>query len=115
MAKRVVTVFVDDLDKTESDDVATVPFSFDGVSYEIDLAGGNRDKLAAALAPYIEAGRSVGGRRRTAKPSTAGRGPARPDRAQTQAIREWARANGHDVSDRGRISEEVRAAFQAAH
>lgn len=34
---------------------------------------------------------------------------------QLTAVREWARANGHDVSDRGRIKAEVFEAFEAAH
>ena len=43
-------------------------------------------------------------------------GPATaPDREQTAAIREWARANGHEVSERGRLSASVLAAFEAAH
>jgi hypothetical protein len=37
------------------------------------------------------------------------------DREQTAAIRAWARQNGHQVSDRGRISKTVVDAFQAAH
>ena len=31
------------------------------------------------------------------------------------AVREWARANGHTVSDRGRISADVQAAYDKAH
>ncbi|WP_437440971.1 Lsr2 family DNA-binding protein [Rathayibacter oskolensis] len=30
-------------------------------------------------------------------------------------MREWANANGHQVSDRGRIPAEVQAAYQAAN
>ncbi|WXF91339.1 histone-like nucleoid-structuring protein Lsr2 [Curtobacterium flaccumfaciens pv. flaccumfaciens] len=30
-------------------------------------------------------------------------------------IREWANANGHEVSSRGRISQAVRDAYDAAH
>ena len=30
-------------------------------------------------------------------------------------VREWARANGHEVSDRGRISKSVMQAYQAAN
>ena len=41
--------------------------------------------------------------------------PARSSRDQTAAIREWARANGHEVSDRGRISKSVMQAYQTAN
>lgn len=30
-------------------------------------------------------------------------------------LREWARANGHEVSDRGRVPKEIREAFEAAN
>jgi hypothetical protein len=34
---------------------------------------------------------------------------------QSRAIREWAKANGHDLADRGRIKAKVITAFEAAH
>jgi histone H3/H4 len=39
----------------------------------------------------------------------------RQSRDQTAAIRRWAREAGHTVSDRGRISATVTAAFQEAN
>jgi hypothetical protein len=43
------------------------------------------------------------------------RRPQPLDREQTAAIRAWARQNGHQVSERGRISKTVVDAFEAAH
>jgi len=51
-----------------------------------------------------------------ARPKTATRnGTMAAGRERTRAIREWARANGHTVSERGRIAEAVVAAYDAAN
>lgn len=118
MAQRTIVELVDDLDGTTSDDIETVSFALDGVSYEIDLGGDNAAKLRDALAEFVESGRKTGGRVKRRTTPTAGRaagtGSTR-SREQTQAIREWAKKNGHDVSDRGRIPASVIDAFEAAH
>ena len=108
MARKVSVVTTDDLDG--SPDAETVSFGLDGVSYEIDLAAANKTRLAAAVAPYMAAGRKVGrGRRGRVHQSAAG---GRVDRA---AVRAWAREAGLAVSDRGRISTEVMGQYEAAH
>lgn len=110
MAARTVVHLIDDVDGGKADE--TVTFSLDGVEYAIDLSHGNADGLRQALAEFVQAGRRVG---RSGK--SAGRTQVRPggDRAQNQAIREWARRNGHQVSERGRIPAELIAQFQAAN
>jgi hypothetical protein len=120
MATMTTVTLVDDLDGSEASE--SVSFALDGASYEIDLSDGNADKLRNALAGYVASARRVDGGRRgpgrpkAAKPAKAGRGPrTAPDREQTAAIREWARANGHEVSERGRLSASVLAAFEEAH
>ncbi|MDX8037261.1 histone-like nucleoid-structuring protein Lsr2 [Lentzea sp. BCCO 10_0856] len=37
------------------------------------------------------------------------------DKAEAQRIRDWARAEGHQISDRGRIPQNLVAQFQEAH
>ena len=119
MAQQVNVKFVDDLDG--SDAAATVSFGLDGRVYEIDLSDDNAARLRDSLASFIAAARKSGGSTTTgsrrAQKMTASSGP-RPqtlDREQTAAIRAWARQNGHQISDRGRISKTVVDAFQAAH
>jgi hypothetical protein len=114
MAQKVTVELVDDLDGTASDDITTVSFALDGVSYEIDLNDDNAGKLRDAFADVIASGRRVGGR---VKRSNVAPSAARPtvDREQTKAIREWARQNGFELSDRGRIPSNVIEAFEAAH
>jgi hypothetical protein len=109
MAQRVNIVLEDDIDGSDADE--TVTFALDGVSYEIDLNGENAAKLRDALAPYVGHARRAAGRRAGGRTST-GRGSAKRDLAD---VREWARSYGHKVSERGRISAEVQAAYDKAH
>jgi hypothetical protein len=118
MAQQVSVKFVDDLDG--SDAAGTVTFGLDGRAYEIDLSDDNAAKLRESLASFIAAARKGGGSgasgRRAQKMTThAGPRPQPLDREQTAAIRAWARQNGHQVSERGRIPKTVVEAFQAAH
>lgn len=114
MAKKVQVLLVDDLDKSSPAD-ETVSFSLDGVSYEIDLTSANAAKLRDELAVWIGHAERTGGRKSAGRaPRGGGRsgGGSKPD---LSAVREWARSNGHQVSDRGRISAEVQAAYDKAH
>ncbi|MBP2329287.1 hypothetical protein JOF56_009672 [Kibdelosporangium banguiense] len=105
---------MDDLDGSVAEDISTVTFGLDGASYEIDLTGGNAEKLRKNLADFVGAARRTGGR---VKRGTGIKGAATPaaNREQTRAIREWARKNGFDLSDRGRIPSNVLEAFEDAH
>ncbi len=122
MATMTTVTLVDDLDGSEAS--GSVSFALDGASYEIDLSENNAEKLRDALAGYVASARRVDGGRRgpgrpkaaVAKPAKASRGGrTAPDREQTAAIREWARSNGFEVSERGRLSATVLSAFEAAH
>jgi hypothetical protein len=122
----VNVVLVDDLDDSEATE--TVAFSLDGQAYEIDLNEKNAAELRDVMAKYVGAARKAGkqgsgsgtGQRRSGGRSGGsgggGRTPAAgSDRERVQAIREWARANGHTVNERGRLSSTVIAAYDAAH
>ena len=104
---------VDDLDGSEND-VSTVTFTLDGKDYEIDLSAGNADRLRGKLAKFTDAASPV---RTKGAPTQRNSRAALPrtSRDQTQAVRDWARSNGHEVSDRGRISRSIQEAFDAAH
>ena len=110
MAQKVHIVLEDDLDGGDASE--TVSFGLDGTSYEIDLNEENAAGLREALSAYVGHARKVGSGRRTAKrsaSSAASGGPAAKD------VREWARASGHEVPERGRIPAVVREAYDAAH
>ena len=108
MAQKVNIVLVDDLDGSEATE--TVTFGLDGTTYEIDLNDKNAAKLRDALAGFVGHSRKVGSGPRRGKKSAAS-----PDGASAKEIRDWARDNGHDVPDRGRVSADVRAAYDKAH
>lgn len=105
MAQKVNIVLVDDIDGTEADE--TVSFALDGKDYAIDLTDKNAQKLRDALAPFIGHAR-----RETGRAKRGGRGNGGPAPSE---IRAWARENGFDVPERGRVSAEVRDAYSAAH
>ena len=111
MAKKVQVLLVDDIDKSSPAD-ETVSFSLDGVSYEIDLTSENASKLRDDLAVWIGHAERTGGRRSTGRSASAKGSGRKADRG---SVRAWARENGHQVSDRGRISAEVQAAYDKAH
>ena len=108
MAQRVNVVLVDDLDG--SDAVETVSFALDGVGYDIDLSNKHAGDLRKALSLYVGHARRTGGRRRSGKRSASANGGT-----SAAEIRAWARDNGWDVPERGRVAAEVREAFDAAH
>ena len=112
MAQKHIVQLIDDIDGGEA--AETVTFALDGSSYAIDLSSKNAAKLRDALALYVaNARRSGRGPGRPAGSGRRGRGGARSDREQTQAIREWARKNGHKVGQKGRIPATVLEAYHA--
>lgn len=109
MAQKVQTMFVDDLDGSEAD--GTVRFGLDGTEYEIDLSSEHAQALRDSLAPYVSAARRAGGSiRRPAR--SARRAPA--NGLSTTEVREWAKAQGIEVKDRGRVPAELIVKFKAA-
>ena len=114
MAQKVTTHLFDDLsgDTIEDGKGRSVSFSFDGGHYEIDHTDDNADALREASSDYIAAARKITSRSGRA---VAGSAPKRGNSEELAKIREWANANGHEVSSRGRISQAVRDAYDAAH
>ncbi|BEL11003.1 Lsr2 family protein [Actinoplanes philippinensis] len=112
MAKQIIHKLVDDIDGVDADE--TVKFALDGIQYEIDLSEKNAAKLREVFEPYLKHGTKVarggvvvGGR------AARGRGGATADREQNKAIREWAKKSGKEISDRGRIPQEIVDEFHA--
>ena len=109
MAQKVQTLFIDDIDGSAAE--GTVRFGLDGTEYEIDLNAAHAQQLRDALAAYVRAGRRV---------SSSSRRPARGGRREpasalnTTELREWAKAQGIEVKDRGRVPADLAAKFKAA-
>ncbi|MFD9551670.1 Lsr2 family protein [Nocardia salmonicida] len=114
MARKVVVTLIDDSDGTSiAED--TVAFEVDGVAYEIDLSCDNAAKLRESFDQWLPYARRTGRTRASVRRSetkvSAGESHRRNDQS---AIRAWARKHGHSVSARGRISDEVVAAYDKA-
>ncbi|MFI7744073.1 Lsr2 family protein [Kocuria rhizosphaericola] len=107
MAQSVKIILEDDLEGGPADE--TIQFGLDGRQYEIDLSTANAEKLREALSPYTTAGRRT--QSRFARPTTSRASGGNPETAK---IRAWAKENGHEVSDRGRIHQSVKDAYYAA-
>lgn len=111
VAQKVQVLLVDDLDGGEADE--TVTFALDGKSYEIDLNTANADKLREALADFVKAGRRTG---RVSGGRGKGRSAASGGSSQdTAKIRAWAKENGYEVNDRGRVPANIREAYEKAN
>ena len=115
MAQKVNIILVDDLDGSEATE--TVSFALDGTSYEIDLNDGNASALREAMSGYIGHARKVsgGGARRGRRGSSGSGSSGAGGSSHTKDVREWAKSQGMDVSERGRISADVQQAYDAAH
>jgi hypothetical protein len=106
VAQKIQTLFIDDIDGSAAE--GTVRFGLDGTEYEIDLNAGHARELRDALARYLDAAHRVSG---------SARKPARGSRRgglDATGVREWARAQGIEVKDRGRVPADLVAKFKAA-
>jgi hypothetical protein len=116
MAQKVIRETICDLTGEPADE--TVEFGLADKVYRIDLTKNHADGLREILADYIRVAQPIGklnvasGSGYKARATSGG---VRADREQLRAIREWAKGQGLSVSDRGRISSEIRAKFDAAH
>lgn len=104
MAQQVKVILVDDIDGGTADE--TVRFSVDGTDYEMDLSEKNARNFREALQPFTAKARRIAAR------GTRGRPAATPRSQEAAKVREWARANGYSVSERGRVQSEIIEAYR---
>jgi hypothetical protein len=116
-------IMIDDIDLTEGAETRT--FSLDGVTYEIDLNDMHYRELCRALDRFIDSGRrqtaTKSKQRKSSETPKAETPKAKPvtqaalNKEQSEAIREWARKQGHKVSSRGRIPRDIVNQFNSDH
>lgn len=109
MAQKVNITLVDDIDGSDADE--TLTFGLDGTTYEIDLNTQHATALREALSGYVGHARKVTGGSRRGRRSAGSSGSG----SNSKDVRNWARSQGMDVSERGRISADVQQAYDAAH
>ncbi|GAB3471928.1 Lsr2 family protein [Kineococcus endophyticus] len=113
MAQTTRILLTDDLDGSEA--TQTVTFAVDGITYEIDLSDEHAAQLRESVAVYVDRARKLRGsaiKKRTAS-RPASRKPA-GDKTDTQQVRAWAKEHGIEVSERGRLSNDLIVRFQEA-
>lgn len=113
MAEKITVELVSDLSQKQSDGMERVVWGLDGSTYEIDLTGTEAASLRKALAKYLAASRKKSGSTGARGRRTSGRRTS--SSSDLNSVREWARSNGYQVSDRGRVSNAVMEAYAAAH
>jgi hypothetical protein len=119
VARKIVVQVSCDRCGGEVDSENPVELSFGGTDFRTDLCSTHAAELAAALDPFLSVAERIEGRRRsaaltgrsTADGNGGARRPTRRDPMQVAAIRGWARDNGYEISDRGRIPREVEDAY----
>jgi putative intracellular protease/amidase len=111
VAQKIQTLLIDDLDGGEAE--TTVRFGLDDAEYEIDLSTKNADALRQAVARYVDAARRAPGAA-PRRPGRSGRKPASANGTDPTAVREWAKSQGIEVKDRGRVPAELVVKFKAA-
>jgi hypothetical protein len=113
MAQKVQVLLVCDLCTDDTEGTETISFALDGSAYEIDVCDRHAAEVRDSFATVVGSARRAG--RVAATAGRRGRSPKAADKDRTVAIREWARKNGHKVSERGRLSAAVVAAYEAAN
>jgi hypothetical protein len=110
MAQRVITQLVSDLSGDEIADGKgeTIEFSYRGASYSIDLTDKEASGFDKSIALYLEHATKTGGRRRS---TSAG---SKSDYS-AKDVRVWAKAQGIDVPERGRIPGDIVERYKAAN
>ena len=112
MAQRVQVILVCDLHEGEVPGTETIAFAVDGTAYEVDVCDEHARELRDRFAPYVGVARRSG---RSSRPAGTGRRRSRGGANEAAQIREWARAQGIDVPQRGRIPAELAERYTAAH
>lgn len=90
----------------------TVRFVLDGSEYEIGLNAEHGQALQDTLARYVQAAARRAGSS-TRRPARRGR-RAPAGGADSTEVREWAKAQGIEVKERGRVPADLVARFRAA-
>jgi hypothetical protein len=107
MATRTMITLEDDLDGGPAQE--TVRFGLGAVEYEIDLSTANAGRFRSQLTPFIDHARKAGRGQRSRPARTSA---ARHDSAE---VRAWAKDQGIEVSERGRIPASVTEQYETAN
>ena len=116
MAQVTEVVLTCDVHDGNSEAIETITFTVEGQSYEFELCEDHLAEFREAMevwSSHARSGRPGRSARRAGR--SARRDPGAGAAPSAGEVREWARSQGMEVSSRGRVGADVRAAYDAAH
>ena len=118
--RQIIETVTCDVCGEETDDPTGVTLGWGREQWELDLCPAHNAELSSDFERWTAnarraTGRSSGGRGGSGGAGGSGRSGRGSGNGDIGAIREWARANGFKVGEKGRISAEVREAYEAAN
>lgn len=112
MVQKVTVTIFDDLDGSEA--AETVEFGLDGVSYVIDLSEYNAARLRGEMRQFIDRARRVDNHGRAQKPRRRRSDFGSSSPGEQKLARQWAKEQGIQVAEIGRLSAEVMNQYREA-
>jgi hypothetical protein len=110
MAQKVQVMLLCDLDDGNVDAEETLQFSLGNAAYEVDVCAKHAQQIRDGLQPFVAQARKTG-----AVSSARRRQRTAGTRQETAGIRSWAKDQGIQVNERGRIPASVVKEYEAAH
>ena len=118
--RQIIETVTCDICGETTDDATAVTLGWGREQWELDLCPTHNAELSSQFDTWTaKARRATGGRGGRSGGATASGGGSRAatfgTTSDANAVREWAKANGHKVGEKGRIAADVRAAYEAAN
>lgn len=113
MAQKIITELLCDMhDDGTTPALHTITFEWNGSALEIDVCQKHHDSIEKSITPTIEKARRVTS---NVRPISSGKKYTRtPKSPEAVKVREWARAQGMTMPDRGRIPNAISEQYAAA-
>ena len=107
--RQIIETVTCDVCGQTTDDPTNVTLGWGREQWELDLCPTHNAELSQQFDQW-----TANARRTSSASGSRGRG-TKASPADVAAVREWAKANGFKVGDKGRIASDVRAAYAAAN
>ena len=108
--RQIIETVTCDVCGQASDDATAVTLGWGRERWELDLCPTHNAELSSQFDTWTANARRASSSRSASSRGGGGRNAG----SDANAIREWAKANGVQVGAKGRISADVRAAYEAA-
>ena len=110
--RQIIETVTCDVCGDTTEDATAVTLGWRREQWELDLCPTHNAELSSQFDTWTAKARRTGSNRGGGSPRRAATFGTTTD---ANAVREWAKANGHKVGEKGRIAADVRAAYEAAN